>query len=297
MRMKSHKKFTLIVFVVLCCFFLTTCRQKDASVSSVNDATSNTTSSTQISSKPSTQTTDKTNTTVVNTTVSTTVNTTLAESTKKIIETAKPVPPEYFDDAVFVGDSVSQGLRNYVAYAKDTLGIDYFGKAEYLTALDFGSYNALQGNCLPVYKGEKIPVEDNIAQMDVKKVYILLGLNDIYLDTDTVVKNYQEFINLILAKKPGLDIIIESVTPITRFEESNPNKDNPYLTRANVNALNAAYKKMADKNGYYFLNVGSAVVDSEGYLPDEYSFDGTCHMRPEALELWINYLRTHIIGS
>ncbi|MCL2321204.1 MAG: GDSL-type esterase/lipase family protein [Oscillospiraceae bacterium] len=269
------KKNIMMIIAVLCCFSCIACA-KDGNTAS----TENIKPPTQNSSKSKVQITDTTSLT----------------SEKKIVESASPVSPEYFDDVVFVGDSISEGLRKYVAYEKETSGIDYFGNAKYLTAVNFGIYNALIGNSLPVYKGQKKPIEDNIAQMDVKKVYILLGMNDLYIDTDTFIKNYQELINRILAKKPGLDIIIQSITPITRLEESKTLNGEPScLNRANVGAANKALKKMAEENNYYFLNVRSVLTDAEGYLPNNYSVDGTCHMVPKAFDIWIHYLQTHTL--
>ena len=276
--MKWYEKLALTILIVICCFPLMLHVKYDKSVSPQNA---------QLSTQSTLQTTKQAE-------VNTTTNTTIIQSKKTISVSQNPVPSEYFDDVVFVGDSVSEGFRRYVSWKKDDLDIDYFGKAQFLTAGNFGVHNALEGNCLPVYKGQKIPLEDNIAQMDVKKVYILLGLNDVAIySRETVIENYEEVINRILSKKPNLEIFIQSVTPITRFEESN--EDIPNLDRAHIKALNEALKEMAEEKGYFYLDIASAVIDSEGFLPNEFSFDETCHMHPDALELWIDYLRTHTL--
>ena len=275
-KMKWYQKLTLTIFAVLCCFSFTMCNKDDISDSASNDA-----SSKQNSTKPEIQTTNQTEINTTNITI--------------IVESEEPAPPEYFDDVVFVGDSISESLRRYTSWLKDEQNIDYFGKAQFLTAASFGIYNALVGECLPVYKGERMPIEDNIVQMDVKKVYILLGLNDVArFSCEENIQNYKELINRILSKKPNLDIIIQSVTPLTRHEESLQYVN---FDRAHVKTLNEALEKMADENNFYFINVASAVMDDEGFLPNEYSYDGTCHMTYEALELWINYMRTHTLKS
>ena len=280
MKMKWHEKLTLAIVVVICCLPLITHIKQSKPAPSKNA---------ELSTQSPIQTTQRVE-------INTVINTTTTIQSKKTISVSQnPTSPEYFDDVVFVGDSVSEGLRRYAAWEKDELDIDYFGKAQFLTAGNFGVHNAIVGNCLPVYKGQKIPLEDNIAQMDVKKVYILLGLNDVAIyDRETVIENYEEVINRILSKKPDLDIIIQSVTPITRHEESLGGAYQD-LDRAHINALNEALKEMAEEKDYFFLDIGSVLKDSEGFLPDEFSFDGTCHMRPEALELWINYLQTHTL--
>lgn len=236
-------------------------------------------------------------------------NTTLNESSTNIqeneqpLDTPSPIPVEcepvsssYFDDVVFIGDSICQGLGNYAVWKKDTFKVDYFGNAEFLTALNFGIRNALLGKKLPLYQGEQLPLEETISKMNVTKVYLLLGLNDIDAFTiDKIVGYYDELINNILEKNPDLKIFIQSVTPLTRFENDGQNLKN--LTQDRVDELNWRFFNLAKEKGYYYLDVASVVKDEEGFLPDEYSYNKTCHMKPEALELWIEYLRTHALTS
>lgn len=219
-------------------------------------------------------------------------------STEKQIVTpseGKPVSADYFDDVVFIGDSISEGLKTYVLWKKSELKVDYFGKAEFLTAISFGLHNALVGNKLPTYKGQRLPLEQSVAKMNVNKAYILLGENDLNpYPTKTIIKNYDEMINKLHSEKPNLKIFIQSITPITREEE----KDQTYknVTRAKVDEVNKALYQFAKEKGYYYLDVNTAVKDKEGFLSDKYSYSHTCHMRPEALELWIAYLRTHTVN-
>jgi len=203
-----------------------------------------------------------------------------------------PVKATYFDDAVFIGDSISEGLQVETVYLKNTFKINYFGKAHFLTAQNFGLFNALKGVNLPLYKGEKQPIWDSVGQMDITKIYICLGMNDLVsYPIDEIVSNYQKVIKKLLNAKPGAKIFIQSVTPITRSEEKN--RAHKLITRARLNELNHALFKMAEKKGYYYLDVSSAIKDKQGFLADKETWDLTCHMRPEALKRWIGYLRTH----
>ena len=70
------------------------------------------------------------------------------------------VDPSYFDDAVFIGDSVSNKLRLYVTAQRKT-DASYLGKAQFLTAGSLGSHNALwdvsrKDSVHPAYEGKQV---------------------------------------------------------------------------------------------------------------------------------------------
>ena len=80
----------------------------------------------------------------------------------------KPVDGMFFDDAVFVGDSVSLKLNYYVSDQR-SYG-DCLGKAKFLTSGSLGSAMALEAvsteSLHPTYQGQKLRIEDNIANSD-----------------------------------------------------------------------------------------------------------------------------------
>ena len=77
---------------------------------------------------------------------------TLVESTR--------VEDSYFDDAVFIGDSVSLKLNRYASEQRKS-NANFMGKAQFLTAGSMGSGNALQPvsdeSIHPMYNGENCP--------------------------------------------------------------------------------------------------------------------------------------------
>ena len=72
------------------------------------------------------------------------------------------MPDSYFDDAVFVGDSISLKLRNYV-YKQRAGDPGFLGSAQFLTVGGLGSGNVqlpITADSLhPVYNGEKMMLE------------------------------------------------------------------------------------------------------------------------------------------
>jgi len=205
------------------------------------------------------------------------------------VELSENVDLSYFDDAVFVGDSVSMSLQYYCASTKA------LGKARFLCAGSLSPVNAArpitEDSIHPIYNGSKVHVEDAIAMMGVKKVYIMLGINSLE-PFDNCVLSMKNFVSRILKKSPGVTIILQSVTPMT--------KDSP-ITRATlnndvINRYNEELYKMAKENGWYYVNVSEVMADEYGYLKEEYCSDPDTmgiHFNYKADKVWADYLISH----
>lgn len=127
-----------------------------------------------------------------------------------------PVDAGWFDDAAFVGDSVSVTLANYNS-SYGTLG-----NAKFFCSVSLSQTNALSyqaGNeRLPEYpagSGQHPRIEDGIAASGAKKVYLMLGMNCIASGVDRVSQDLVTLVSKIQEKSPGIAVLIESVTPMT----------------------------------------------------------------------------------
>ena len=197
----------------------------------------------------------------------------------------------WFDDAVFIGDSVSFGLQNYViAQRKNDPG--FFGGAQFLTSLSLGSGNALwevsDQSVHPTYRGEKMRLEQSVPLTGAKKVYMMLGINDIAVyGIDGAVKNYGKLMDLILENAPYVEFYIQSATPICRSGEVGS------LTNENLVRYNAALEQLCQERSIHFVDVAQALRDANGYLPREYCSDPDdmgIHVTGLACQVWLGYL-------
>ncbi len=209
---------------------------------------------------------------------------------KAYVEKGKAVSSSYFNDAVFVGDSVSMSLQLYSASKKS------LGKASFVCAASLSPYNAhwevSSGSKHPVFKGKKQKVEDAVAASGARKVYIMLGINSLGMGVDRCVSDLTKLIDKILAKSPKATIILQSVTPMT--------KDSPIkkstLNNDIIRQYNAKLLELANDNGWYYVNVSEAFKDSEGNLKKSYCSDPSAmgiHFTFEADKVWVDYLITH----
>ena len=204
-----------------------------------------------------------------------------------------PVDASWFDDAAFVGDSVSVTLANYNS-SYGTLG-----KAKFFCSVSLSQTNALSyqaGNeRLPEYpagSGQHPRIEDGIAASGAKKVYLMLGMNCIASGVDRVSQDLVTLVSKIQEKSPGIAVLIESVTPMTA---DSPRADGS-LNNFTIQEFNEKMKAICQEKQGYYVNVAEAVTGDAGALKAEYSGDKAMgiHFNYDGAAAWANYLLTHV---
>ena len=200
----------------------------------------------------------------------------------------------WFDDAVFIGDSVSLKLKNYVTKQRQT-DPAFMGGAQFLTSGSLGSANALwevsDKSVHPTFQGDKMLLEESVPLTGAKKIYIMLGTNDIAVyGIDTSVENMSTLLERILAATPDAAVYIQSATPICEGAEQKQ------LNNENLELYNEKLAQLCLEKGYTFVDVASVLRDENGFLPREYCSDPDgmgIHFTDVACELWIDYLRSN----
>lgn len=199
---------------------------------------------------------------------------------------------EFFDDVVFVGDSVSLGLRNYVTNQRNK-GAECLGKAQFLVAGSMGYGNSLgaigSANSIhPKYQGKEIMIEDGVQKTGAKKVFIMLGLNDFCAySVDTGMKNAEKLIGRIIEKNPDVKIYVQSVTPVIKA------KEHGRFNNQSIDAFNAALKILCNANGWTYVDVASSLKGADNCFKDEYCSDKDAqgvHMSYAGCKVWIDML-------
>lgn len=185
----------------------------------------------------------------------------------------------FFGNAAFIGDSVTLKLRNYNAQTK------ILGDTTFLCQGSYSVDHAVNNTMLLSYQGEDLSPQDALAACGADRVFILLGMNDIGLwGVDKTIENYGKLIANIREKNPGIDIYIQSGTPIY------PAGERGKLTNANMNAYNERLQEFAADNGCYFVNVNNPFKDQSGGLAKKYCSDEYVHFTDAACELWAKIL-------
>lgn len=197
----------------------------------------------------------------------------------------------WFDDVVMIGDSVTLKLKNFVAQQRHD-DPAYFGGGQFLSSGSLGSGNALwevsDKSVHPSYQGEKLLLEQSIPMTGAKKVYLMLGVNDIAVyGLEGSVENYKTLLSQIKAAAPEVEFYIQSATPICEGAERGA------LTNENLKVYNQMLVEMCQELGLRFVDVASVLRDENGYLPREYCSDPDgmgIHLTDLACQLWLGYL-------
>ncbi|MCI6496006.1 MAG: GDSL-type esterase/lipase family protein [Anaeromassilibacillus sp.] len=207
------------------------------------------------------------------------------------------VDDSYFNDAVFIGDSISYGFELYVT-EKHANGETVLGEAQFLTSgsLSYGNslWDVSDESVHPTYNGEKMKLEDAIAQIKPGKIFILLGTNDVALyGVEQTIANADTEISRMLEASPGAEIFIMSTTP--KYSPAESDVDGA-LNNADIDALNVAMRQFAVEKGYNFMNIAPLFKDETGGLAADYCSDKEgmgIHFTSAAYDIWLDFLYSY----
>ena len=192
------------------------------------------------------------------------------------------VDSAFFDDAVFVGDSVTLKL-SYYAVSSGKLG-----NAQFLTRGSYSVAHAVEDTMLLTYQGKDMSVEDAIAATGATKVFLMLGMNDIGLyGIDTTIENWGKLIDRIRDGCPGVTIYIQSMTPIWTGGEKGD------LNNTNMDLYNEKLEAFADSNNVDFIDVAPYMKDSTGGIATRYCSDEYVHVTDLGAAAWIRVLKAY----
>lgn len=205
----------------------------------------------------------------------------------------------FFENTVFIGDSLTTGLRNYVTKTRKKR--ECLGKAEFLSQGGMCYNNILSDNdaeqVLPKWQGKEIDLFVGLEKLNAKKVFICLGLSDLLQSRDKkvyTVKNAENLIKSLQAFDPELQIYIESITPIISSRESY------YFNNKNVDLLNNELKILCKKNNVFFVDITHLFKDNNNCLADKYCTDQNnwgVHLTDKAYTKWVKYLESEFCAK
>lgn len=196
------------------------------------------------------------------------------------VPVSSAVEKDYFDDAVFIGDSrtegliMNMGLSNVTAYTHKGLMVD-----------------TVFTNPVINKDGTKLSVMDALRTTSFHKVYIMLGINETGWPYNNVfIEKYGEIIDEIRKINPSAIIYVQEILPVSDKVSST----HSYIKNEKIKEYNELIKQMASEKQIFFIDTSLAVANSEGSLPEEAATDGI-HLKKEYCQKWLDYLKTHTV--
>lgn len=186
----------------------------------------------------------------------------------------------YYDDAGFVGDSVTYQLL-YTPGREDRIGkpVELFRRSASVKGFTDYFWNL-------TFRGREEKLEDAVAKSGVKKLFFMLGANDMgYITVEDTMANWDTLIGRIREKSPDVEIYIESILPSASSGQYGGTKNDK------IAQYNAELKRLAEEKNLHYVELGAYFEDSLGRLARIYSSDGDVHITETAVYKWSSILR------
>lgn len=168
------------------------------------------------------------------------------------------VPPEYFKDAIFVGDSLTEGLMDY----------GNLDEAQYFCHVGLNVYQLFENPKKDDISN--LTLEETLEKSKFRKVYIHLGINELgTADTDYFVRHYSSAIKKIQALEPGALVFVESIYPVTK-EKSDTDK---VFRNSYIKERNDGLRTLDNGKDVFFLDLTPVLGDGNGNMRAECSGD------------------------
>ena len=198
----------------------------------------------------------------------------------------------YFDDAVFVGDSLTLILSHRVRDVRRQAP-DYLGDAKFLAATSMSARVAAWNTVIPngvnfQYRGGSVSMTDGINRSGAKKAFVLFGLNDLAIqDWEIVRGNFAKVIDLIHEKCPDVTVIVTGVFPVTKkfYDKTEPE----------WNSFNDGLEQVCIDHGAEFFDFSDKLKGPDGQLASDICGDGKCHLNIAGEDIWVRELRKYAV--
>ena len=193
------------------------------------------------------------------------------------------VEDDYFEDALFLGDSRTVGMYEYGELEEI---------ATFYASTGMTVYKLFEEK-LAQFPGEKEPVsvEEALTRQQFGKIYLMLGINEMGRGTvESFTEVYAGIIEHLQELQPDAVIYIQAIMKVTT-ERSHKGD---YITNEGIEERNKSIAELADGERVFFLDVNPVVCAADGGLTPEYTTDGV-HLKAKYIGLWKDYLKENAV--
>lgn len=191
------------------------------------------------------------------------------------------VDDSYFDDAVFVGDSLTVGLGNYGVLPAENIYAD----------IGLNLDTILTKECIQTSDGS-VTVLNALKLKKPSKVYIMLGSNGIaWITPEKLAEKYAAFLSKVKAELPDATIYVESILPVTAEKQAG---DARYSNEAIVE-YNKLLFNLAKEQKVNYLDCHTEFKMSDGTLNTEYAEQDGMHLKKVGYNALFEFFKTHTV--
>lgn len=192
-------------------------------------------------------------------------------------------PEDFYNDAAFVGDSITYTLWHTAGKPQNELGKSLF------LVRGGTSINGFVLNYKNItYQGKEMHLDDAIAASGMKKAFFMLGQNDLgYMSIEDTMANWTKLLDRILEKSPEVEIYLQSLVPEWNENHLGAEKNEK------IDQYNEALKIYCEENGYYFVDIAPYIEDHTNKMATIYSMDYGIHINYDGTAVWMDALKAY----
>ncbi len=188
---------------------------------------------------------------------------------------AAAVGDNWFDDALFIGDSRVEGLRLYSIIPSADFAAN--SSASVSGILD-RSFNV---------GGADIALKALLASKPYGKVYIGLGVNEVsWLPTADFRAGYEELVDAVKTYQPSASVYLLNIIPVSASRGWGNE----------IAAYNAAIQSIASDRKVYYVDSASVYTDETGLLDSASNAGDGVNIDVGAYGRWLDYLKAHTVN-
>lgn len=185
------------------------------------------------------------------------------------------LPPElFFQDTLFIGDSRTMGL---VEYADLNNAVVFANTGMNIYRL-YSTKNAV--------RGQEAYLEDILAERQYRKIYLMLGINELGYDEAKTVERFEEEIVNLRELQPDAKIILEANLHVTAARSERDD----IFNNENIDRINDNIRQIAEKYELDYIDVNEIFDDESGGLNPEYTHDNV-HVLGKYYQQWADWIR------
>ncbi len=181
-----------------------------------------------------------------------------------------------FSGVLFVGDSRTVGLKEYGG----------LNNADFFATVGMSVYKVHSEKvALPGRDAQSF--EEVIRNKQYKRVYVMLGVNELGYNRSTTLKRFSELLEEIQQNQPNATIVICAnlrVDAARSARDKDKSVNNP-----NIDQFNQAIAAYADGSRIKYLDVNPLFDDGQGNLDKKYTSDGT-HVLAKYYRTWAQWI-------
>lgn len=189
----------------------------------------------------------------------------------------KPLPslqPASMKDALFIGDSRTVGIREYS-------GLD---DADFFCSVGMNIFDVTNER-LSVQSVGNVTLSELLSNKMYSKIYIMLGINEIGYNHQSIVEKYGKVLGLIKSKQPDASIFVEANLHVAKSRsDSDKVVNNP-----SINDLNSKLAAFADNKKVFYIDANTIFDDEGGNLSADLTSDNT-HLYAKYYAEWGDWI-------